>query len=95
MKHELDRGGGWIASPLGESHLPYARVAELADAGELDSPVPPERAGSNPVMGTPNFQLPIGTRYISRLPSDALIASTVRSPSVTLRKSHRNENSFK
>ena len=35
----LNWGGGWIASPLVKSHLPCARVAKLADAGELDSPV--------------------------------------------------------
>lgn len=43
-----EKGGGWIASL-------YARVAKLVDAGELDSPVL-GRAGSNPVMGTPNQQ---------------------------------------
>ncbi len=45
-----------IAPPVGSAALD-ARVAEMVDAGELDSPDPGGRAGSNPVPGTPDIEV--------------------------------------
>ena len=70
----------------------YARVAKLADAGELDSPVlrdvqvrilPRAHQISNDYKLMIHFL--IGSRYINLLPSALLIASAVRSESLIWR----------